>query len=399
LLRTELLANYLDISSDGLDTTTYVDDAYVPRFDASGNPDPNGSAAGSWPQQGSYWRKAMEDFAQFGCLYYIDADKNVHFHEAETILAGWGFSDVPNNLPLPNAAARYPMREYEDTTDAASMANDAMVWGGSAWAGPGETVFARAENAGSIAAHGRWQYAETRFGDLQIQGDVTARANVISSGNTTGAVGGDTSRGLAVNQQQCHLVWFGHDVPSLSGTPQHLRPGQVVPITMYVLSEDGGLTPLELLLPLRSMKITFPALPSDGTPEDPLTYVRLDGQFGVQLSDPWWLWKLLRDMATPSTRFGIAVADGGSTATVYGAIGTFQLSPAPDGSETVFTIPFAYISGTPQVYAGPAGLLTLQTLDVDYTESDPARGEFTFTSPPSGTTELWLTCRVAGGLS
>jgi hypothetical protein len=130
LIREVLTVSFLDLDDDGLDTTTFVDDLYVPRFDANGDPDPDGTKQGSWVQQGSTWRKQMEDFAQFGAVYYIDASKNLHFHAVEETLATWGFSDVPNELPLPNAAATYGMREFENVEDATGMVNDAFVWGG-----------------------------------------------------------------------------------------------------------------------------------------------------------------------------------------------------------------------------------------------------------------------------
>jgi hypothetical protein len=397
LIRDELTALYLDLDDDGLDTTTFVDNGFAPRFDANGNPDPDGTKSGSWPQQGSYWRKAMEDFAQFGFIYYIDGSKNLHFHEVEDSVAPWGFSDVPNKLPLPNAGATYGMREYEDVEDGSAMANDAFVWGGSEWAGTGGTVFARKQNSASITAHQRWQYPEVRFGELRTQGEVTARANVIVSGNTTGAVGGDTSRGLAVDQKQVRVAWFGHDVPLLSGVKAHLLPSDVVTFSMYVMTEDG-INPLVIVLPLRTFKITFPTLPPDGTPAEPTTYVRFDGFFGVQLSDPWWMWKLLRDLK-PTVRQPpvIATADGSSTTAIYGAVGSFEPSPATNGSTTVFSIPFAYIAETTQVYQGPPGELRLLTPGSNYTESDPENGEITITSAPPGTDDLWVICRIAGG--
>lgn len=403
LLRDELYALYLDLDDDGLDTTTFVDDGFAPRFDSAGNPDPDGTKNGSWPQQGSYWRKAQEDFAQFGFVYYIDAEKNVHFHEVEDVAASWGFSDVPNKNPLPDPTATIGMREYEDTVDASAMANDAFVWGGSALGGTtAGTFFARKENATSITDHGRWQYAEVKIGELKNQGMVTARANVIVSGNTTGAVGGDTSRGLGVDQKQVRLSWFAHDVPDLLGAKVHQRAGNVVTITMYTMTEDEGVTPLVLVLPLRSIKVTFPVIPSTGTPDDPLTYVRFDGFFGVQLSDPWWLWKYLRDLsATLKPLPLLATADGDSVAAPYGALGSFAPTPATDGATTVFTLPFAYIAGSLQVYQGdpgPPSQLALLTPVTDYTESSPENGEFTTVTPPSGADVLWAVCRVAGGI-
>jgi hypothetical protein len=396
LLRTKLFADYIDDMSD-FDTTTYIDNVYVPRFDEDGNPDPDASKRGSFVQQGEKLRKQMDDFAQFGAVYYIDAAKNVHFHEIEDTVAPWGFSDVPNKLPLGTPGATYGMREYEDSFSNGAMANDAFVWGGSEWAGSGGTRFKRRQNASSITAHKRWQYAEVRFGDLRTQGEVTARAHVIVDGNTTGAVGGDTSRGMAKDEISVTCVWFAHDVPFDGPIRAHLKPSDVVTFYMYVLSENG-VDPSVITLPLRSVNITFPTIPSDGSPQDPLTYVRFEGKFGLQLSDPWYFWKLLRDLR-PVVQPIVAAADGSTTAAVYGTLGSFEPSPATNGSVKVFTIPFAYIEGTTQVYKGPPGQLSLLTLGTHYTESDPASGEITFVTAPSTDHDLWVICRVAGGIS
>ena len=396
LLRNDLFANYLDISGDGLDTTTFVDDVYVPRFDANGTPDPDATKKGSWPQQGSYWRKAMDDFAQFGAVYYISGAKAVHFHEVEDTLAAWGFSDVPNNLPLPNAGATYGMREFEHVESAGAMANDAFVWGGSEWAGSGGTVFKRAQNATSITDHGRWQIPEVRFGDLRTQGEVTARANVIVSGNTTGAVGGDTSRGLAVDENQIKCVWFAHDVPLDGPDRAHLRAADVVTFTMYVMSENG-VDPFVITLPLRSVRITFPTLPHNNPAHDPVTYAKFEGQFGLQMSDPYFLWKFLRDLS-PTIRPPaiVSTADDSTDAVVYGTRYSAAPTPATDDVETVFTIPFAYIPGTTEVYKGAPGSLVLMVPGVDYVESDAEGGEITFLTAPSSAHDLWIVCRLSG---
>lgn len=389
----DVLPDYLDLDDDGIDMTSFVDDTFVPRFDADGNPDPDANAEGSWPQQGSYWRAAMDQFSQYGVVYYLDADKQLHFHEVEETAAPWGFSDVPNKLPLPDPDATYGMREFEEIDDASAMANDAFVWGGSEFSGEmGGTVFARSQNASSIAAHGRWQYPETRFGDLRNQGEVKARANVIVSGNTTGAVGGDTSRGLSVDQQQVRLAWFGHDVPTDGGQKQHLVPSQVVTMTMHVLGD--GVTPLQLILPLRTLKISFPTLPSsNSSPEDPKTYVRFDGYFGVQLSDPYWLWKFLRDLkgSTSIPPLPVATADDDTTTAVYGAYGQFTPFPDPDGVETEFFLPFAYIDGTLAVYRNGVRI----TIE----ETSPETGVFEASAAPAAAASWVATCRVAGGLS
>jgi hypothetical protein len=385
LIENQLCANYLDLADDGLDTTTYVDSTFVPRFDADGNPDPDGTKDGAWPQQGSTWRVAMEQFAQYGCLYYIDADKNLHFHEVENIDAAWSFSDKPNFGSVPNITSTYPMREFEEIDDASMMINDAFVWGGSEWNGSGSTAYKRSQNASSISSHGRWQYAEVRFGDLKIQGEVTARANVIVSGNTTGAVGGDTLRGMSVEQYQVRCVWFGHDVPKVGGNRAHLRPGYVTKFFMYV---HGDGSPRVYHLPIRSVRVSFITLDPSGN-----AYVRFEGFFGLNTSDPWWLWKFLRDTAGKNNTPAYLSYVSGGTSGMYGANGSFAPTPAPNGNYTTFTIPdYSYISGSLHVYKN--GLL-----QTDVTETDPGAGSFTLASAPTASDTLWVTCLIAGGKS
>jgi hypothetical protein len=178
-------------------------------------------------------------------------------------------------------------------------------------------------------------------------------------------------------------------VPVQSGQKQHLRPSNVVTITMYTLGVDEA-HPLVLVLPLRTVRLTFPTLKSDGK-----TYVRFDGFFGLQLSDPWWLWKFLRDFAPNTPRLPrIAAATGSTTAAVYGTFGSFAPTPdTGDGSTTVVNFPFAYIDGTTNVYVNGA----FKRPGTDYTESDPKTGEITFVSAPATGAALWGTCLIAGG--
>jgi hypothetical protein len=265
------------------------------------------------------------------------------------------------------------------------MINDAFVWGGSMWTDdPTRTDFKRAQNTDSITDHNRWQMAETRFGDLKDQGMVTARANVIVSGNTTGAAGGDTSRGLSVEQHQIRCTWFAHNVPMLGAQRQHLIPSMVVPFTMYVLGTPDE-DPLELNLPMRSARMSFPNLDPTGNP-----YVQIEGFFAVQYSDPWWMWKFLRDIAPTSVPQpgAVTVADD---VPLYGAQYSIEPSPLPNGWEMTFSIPFAYIDGTLQVYRDGALVSTSA-----YTTS-PETGQFTFAAPPASTETLWVVCVLSGG--
>jgi hypothetical protein len=392
LLVHKLLPDYLDIGNDGLSYAMassggYIEDVCVPRFDADGNADPDGTKNGSWLQQGSTWRQQMDMFAQFGAVYYIDASKRVHFHEVETMVAGWGFSDNPNNLALPNSNARYGMREFDYVEDATGMINDAFVWGGSMWTDdPTKTKFKRKQNTTSITNYGRWQLAEVRFGDLKSQGEVTARANVIVDGNRTGASGGDTNRGLSVLQKQIRCKWYAHTVPSLSNVKQHLMPSMVVPFTMYVLGTPTA-DPLQVNLPLRSVRISCPSLDPQGD-----AYLMFEGFFAVQYSDPWWMWKFLRDIAPQNVPKPGALSASVGTSPVYGALYSNEPTPTPNGSVTTFSIPFAYIESTLEVYKN--GLLVMPS---QYTTS-PDTGQFTFTSAPASNENLWVIVNIAGGI-
>lgn len=365
---------FIDVPS-GFDVTSEVDDVVTP------NPD----SVWAWMEQGSTWRKQMEDLARWGAVYYINADKFLVFRAVEDSEAHWSFSDTPNRNTIPIGYGSKPsvgFRDGEFTEDGTLIVNDALVWGGSEWSDG--IVFARRQNTTSINAHRRWQIAETHFGDLKSQAQVNARANVIVDGTVSGT-SGTLTRGLVNPQRTARVTWFNHNVPTdpnLGGAKSHLRPGDVVRFTLNVL---GG--PLTFDLPLRSVRISFPNLDPEGA-----GYVQFEGTFGLQLSDPWWLWKFIRDgsrVGTVTTRV-VATADDTSTTVSYGTIGTFDATPATDGATTVFSIPFGYIVGTLVIYLN--GLV--QRRGIDYLETNPTTGTFTMTSAPVSTDNLYAICRT-----
>ena len=379
----QLCADYLDVTE--LDTVTFVDDIRPPF-----NGTPDATKQGAWLQQGSMWRKQMMDFTQFtGALFYIDANKNLHHHAIEDTVMRWGFSDTPNKAPITASPATYQgstigPREINAVESGEHMVNDALVWGGSQWAGSGGTVFARETDAVSIAAHGRWQLAEVHFGEegYKLQEGVNVRADIIVNG-PPGAVAADQNRGLRYPQWTFGFAWFAHQVPTISGIPDHILPGYLSTITMETF--EDGVNPLVQLLPLRSMVITFPDLDTTGK-----GYVRFDGQFGLQPDDPFTLWRFLLKNRQRIINPVLTVVDNSSTATLYGAIGHFTPDPTPNGTVTVFTVPFGYIAGTTNVYID--GLI--QTPVTDYTESDPIAGEVTFVSAPTTGQVIQVVCRT-----
>jgi hypothetical protein len=72
----------------------------------------------------------------------------------------------------------------------------------------------------------------------------------------------------------------------------------------------------------------------------------------------------------------VATVTDSSSSTTYGASYAGVPTPTPNGSATVYTLPFGYIAGTLQVYVN--GLI--QRPGTDFTETDPAAGTFTTTS-------------------
>lgn len=379
---------YLDLPSD-LNTYDYVDDV-VPPLDplAEGN-----TGVGSWPEQGTSWRTVMEGFILIsGAVCYIlplDDDPYtmaLHYHSLESLEPDWSFSDQPNRVTT------FGFREGTFDEDGEPIRNDALVWGGSAWSGDGETVFWREENTDSETEHGRWQVAEAHFGEnwYKLLSGVKARAKTIVNG-APGEVPGEGPRGLWASQWNVELVWFSKDVPLISGSRQHLIPGQVVTITLHTFGEDA-MTPLVLALPLRSVRMSFPTLDPNGD-----AYVRFEGKLSLQLSDPKTLWTYLRKTQSARRRTArsvVATANSASPSASYGAIYSDEPIPATDGATTTFTLDpntFAYIPGTTEVYLN--GLLQLP--GTDYTESDPSAGEIVFTSAPDGADELWIRCRLA----
>lgn len=382
LIRNDLVT-FLDLADDDLDTTTFVDDVAKPY-----DPEDIGlvGALGAWVGQGSKWRLQMEDFAQFsGAVWYIDGERNLHYHALEEAEAPWGFSDVPDGVTTIGP------REVELIEDGSVIADDAMIWGGSEWAGTGQTVFAREENAASIAAYGRWQVAEVHLGQegFKTQEGVDARADVIVNG-APGSVGGDPNRGLRFPQYDLTLVW--HDIDVLAN--EHLTPGMIVTTSLHVW---GSGTPLVLGLPLRRIRMSFPTITGTGE-----TYVRFEGSMSLQISDPKSLWTYLNKTAQrrQTTAAVIATADPTSENPTYGSHYQGSLIPDPDGVTTVFSLDpatFAYIGGTTQLYLIESGALggVLLVPGVDYVESDPTSGEFTLTNPPDGADALWAICRLA----
>jgi hypothetical protein len=380
-LKDVYLAHYLDVP-DGLDITTFVDDVgWLER-----NPDGGAPAAGTKftaIQQGTYWRELMTELAKWGALYYIDPGFHLHLHAVESTLMPWGFSDKPNELPLPSEAlATYGMRECTQTDDGGGLVNDAFVWGGGLWAGTdGGTVFARSTDSASIIDHNLWQWPENHMGEdgYGIYNEVWVRADLIVNGMPGTSFG--TARGMKNVQPQYECTWFAHDVPLSGGTRQHVVPGYVMPMVLYSFGVDGD--PLIVNLPLRSLSFSFPSLDPGGNP-----YVKFTGQFGLQLADPGWLWAFIMGLRTTQqvTSAAVSFTNNDSSSASAGSYGSFTFTPTE--GQTVFVMPFTYILGSTLCYLN--GLL--QRLGTDYAETDTST--VTFSEGLHTTDDLVIECRT-----
>lgn len=365
-----LLVNYTDLT--GFDSTSQIED--ITYIGQSGN--------AIW-QQGWKLRDVFENYAKWsGAVYYISPDKKVHWHAIESVEHRWGFSDNPNNGVVTENPPAYQgvtigFRDGTLSQDGSVIVNDAFVWGGSEWSSG--VVFARRTDATSIATHGRWQYAETRFGELGIQSAVDARADAIVFG-PPGANAYGQQKGLRYPQWQADLTWQAMRTPFLNGVRNFILPGAIVTIELTAF----GTT---IALPVRSIRYTFPEIADDGQP-----YVEIRGSFSLRVDDPWTLWRYLLTSQERISSTVLAITTNNSTTTVYGALGRFTPSPAPDGATVVFTVPFGYIAGTGNLYLN--GLI--QRPGIDWVESNPGAGEFTMTSAPISTDSLYFVCRTLG---
>lgn len=372
----DLVTNYADLS--GFTTTGITSTASL-----------NADAV---VQQGEKLRTTFQTYSFFGgTIWYIDANKNFIYKPIESAEKRWGFSDQPNHNAITVSPSSYQgattgFRSVEGQEDGSYIVNDALVWGGGPFAGSsGGTVFSRSQDSTSQSTYGRWQLAETHFGEsgYGIQAGVDARSDVIVNGPPGADVYGQ-QKGLRYPQWQFTFTWTSNDVPLLSGVPDHLVAGDIVTIEMNVF----GVTKL---LPLRSLRVSFPDAISDPTDQS-TRIVQFDGTFGLQIGDPFTLWRYIlssqaRINNTNTTPTAVTTT---STSTVYGAYGQFDPSPAPDNSTTLFTLPFGYISGTLQVYQGTTGGAGAALLrpGVDFTESDNVAGEFTMAVAPPATDYL-----------
>jgi hypothetical protein len=326
------------------------------------------------------------------CIYWLDSEARLNWLALQTTAAPWGFSDVPDGTDF------IGWRDGAASEDGSSVVNEVFIWGGSPI--NSSTVataikLAHKWNQTSIDTHGRWQLAEAHPGEelYKSQVQVDSRANALISGDTSGTSPVTGSQGLVNPDTQYTLTWFAHDVPMDGGVRQHLIPGNVTTLNLWSFSEDNGVTPFAIDVPLRQVRITFPTLPSENPDEDDLSYVQFQGTFGLQMADPVWWWAFLRKMRPAPQAAPIITTDNNSASFPYGSYFTGSPKEAPGSGRTVFSIIPTYIPGSLDVFIN--GIV--QTPITAFTETspdEPTGGTFTFTTAPVATDTIVCTCRT-----
>lgn len=387
-----LMQNYIDVPA-GLNFYANVDD-----ITTSYGTEENG---GLYVGQSKTWREQMDDFADNGgVIYYIDADFAVHMHEYEEVINPWAFADAGSD-----GVNTIGFREGEYTKDFSRLATEALVWGGSSIRSVGgNIVFAKYPDAPAntatwhgrtqsaareqaaldrLATYGRWQIAEERAGQSNYLtlGSVKNRAFVIINGPPGTVPTHGIEGGYSRPQETMRAVWFAHDVPSQA----HVRPGWLQDFILY--SQGNGTVPLVTRLPLRSMRISFPARPTAGTTGK--TFVRFEGEFGTAYSDSRHLWKALKGSKKQIRREAATyVASGGDV--VPGALATVYPNEVADGVRTSFTYPYTFYIGEFSLYVN--GLFQRPGYDFVY---DPDLKQVTFSAALESGAEQWVVGRVS----
>jgi len=379
--------------SSATSLTTTVNQVYS----ASGVQGRRVSTGWIWPTQGSTMRQVLDAlviettiYGSKACIYWVDPDKCLNWVGLDHTMAGWGFSDIPDP-----GSGFIGWREGSASEDGSSVINEVFVWGGSPLGSSGTVKLAHKYNDTSITEHGRWQMAETHPGEegYKSQGEVNARANALISGDTSGTSPLTGAQGLVNPDIQYTLTWYAHDVPIVDGSRQHLIPGNVTTLKLWSFSEDNGVTPFTLDVPMRQVRITFPTLPSENPGGDDLSFVQFQGTFGLQMADPVWWWAFLRRARPIPQAAPIITTNNSSTSFPYGSYFTGSPRETPNGSRVTFSIIPTYVPGTLEVYRNSVP----QWPGVSFHETVPSSdtgGTFTFFAAPLVTDTIVCKCRT-----
>lgn len=215
-----LVNSWLDLSSDGLDTSSGVVGVATINEDQSARPF---SASHTFGQ-------AMAQISTLtGAVWYIDPDRVLRYADVDVADAPFELSDMPTG-------SQVGYREAKIVSDGTVLVNDRFDWG--AGQGSSKMVFARTQDAASIAAHGRWQEA--------------ALHTAVWKQATINRIGQSVVYGSPSNRR-------GHKDDRLVVECTVLAPGLRAGMKARFISNAFG---IDQVLPIRRMAIEFPT-PTD----------------------------------------------------------------------------------------------------------------------------------------
>ncbi len=213
-----LFAHWLDLSGDGLDTSTDVHNV------ADINEDQQAQA---WKGSDT-WADAMKSIAALpAAIFYIRPNWLFAYVDTDTPDAPFGLSDVPDGVTTKG------YREAEVLFDGTNLANDVLAFG--VGYGSNAPVVDRLRDTTSISDHGTWQLGQTTFG-VYKQNTINRIANSIVNGSPEHHRGAKDDR---------HAV-------TLTTYEKGLLPAQKVNFESNVFGFSE-------VLPIRKMEVTFDA--------------------------------------------------------------------------------------------------------------------------------------------
>lgn len=289
-----IMDSYMDLSGDGISqagvTTVGPLSPYGEPFNAA--------------NVGDAWVSVMDRItASNGAIYYIDPDKVLQYRDAEIITAPFVLSDQPQ---VDDNSIGY--RDMAVSSSATEMANDALVWG--VGGGSPSAVFARIEDATSIAEHGRLQWGDYRS-DMWLTQSVERRAESYIYGSPT------SRRGHKDDHDQIAVTIF----------EPTFRVGQVVDFRNNTFGYQDD-------VPIRQMRITFP------TPTDAMFELQLSHKIDLPLfivdPPPTWPSPPPIDDGWITEMFPVPVASPGYT--------LWEQGDEPFGGDNIFQDIHRFIS-------------------------------------------------------
>jgi len=233
------VTNYLDLSGDGIDTSTLVEHVGTPSLDTP----INGAVGMSWNQFMAFIAYNT------GSIWYLDPDKKLVYCDVDTPNAPYEISDNPD-------PGQVGPREYRALFDGTRLRNDALVWG--VGKGSANAVFARVTDTTSVANHNLWQVGRV-VGGIWKQDTADRTANTYVNGSPQGKRGGKMDR---------------HSIDAVVFEPG-LRVAQKVHAYFQVFGYNE-------IIPIRVLQITFP------TDQDPKYQITLAHEIDEpeDLTDP-----------------------------------------------------------------------------------------------------------------